>query len=101
MNGTVAALRSEEIAETPAFLLENADRAHELAEDLVRDFGNQIRIEVVGMDTPKGIWLGLRHRVGQGLAVIVDGREVFRDPGDYVGVKGAVSRALVAQSSST
>ena len=96
-NRTVAALKSEELRETPALLLDNANRAHAVADDLFRDFGDRIRIEVVGMDSPKGVWLGLRHRVGSGFAVIVDGREVFRDPNDYAPVKSAVSRALEAR----
>lgn len=94
MNETVAELKAEEIRETPAFLLENAGKAHSIAEDLLRDFGPAIRIEVVGLDTPKGAWLGLRHRFGRGFAVVVDGREVFRDPMDYGSVRGAVGRAL-------
>src|SRR5438552_18207085 len=93
-NRSVADLRDEEWHETPGFVRENADRAHRLAEDLFRDFGDQVRIEVVGLDSPRGVWLCLRHRVGKGFAVIVDGREVFRNPGDYNSVKGAVSRAL-------
>lgn len=100
-NRTVAALRSEEIRETPAFMLENADRAHELAEELVRDFGNRIRIEVVGFDSPRGVWLGLRHRIGRGFAVIVDGRDVFRDAMNYDAVKGAVTRALATRPSTS
>ncbi len=97
MNDTVSALKTEELRETPAFMRENADRAHAIAEDLVRDFGPRIRIEVVGMDSPRGVWLGLRHRIGGGFAVIVDGREVFRDPKDYDSVKGAVSRVLASR----
>jgi hypothetical protein len=93
-NRNVEALRDEEWHETPAFVLKNADRAHRIAEDLFRDFGDRVRIEVVGLDSPRGVWLGLRHRVGKGFAVIVDGRDVFRDPSDYDPVKGAVSRAL-------
>src|SRR5205809_3806882 len=93
-NRNVEALREEEWHETPAFVIENADRAHRIAEDLFRDFGDRVRIEVVGLDSPRGVWLGLRHRVGKGFAVIVDGRDVFRDPSDYDPVKGAVSRAL-------
>ena len=100
-NRTVEALRSEELHETPAFMIENAERAHELAEDLFRDFGNRIRIEVVGLDSPRGVWLGLRHRIGSGFAVIVDGREVFRDPKDHESVKVAVSRALAVRPSPT
>src|SRR2546426_9868677 len=93
----VGALRDEEWRETPGFVLENADRAHRLAEDLFRDFGDRVRIEVVGLDSPRGVWLGLRHRVGTGFAVIVDGRDVFRNPVDYDPVKGAVSRALASR----
>ena len=97
-NRSVEDLRDEEWQETPGFMRENADRAHHLAEDLFRDFGGQVRIEVVGLDSPRGVWLGLRHRVGTGFAVIVDGREVFRNPGDYDPVKDAVSRAVSARS---
>lgn len=94
MNETVAKLRAEELGETPEFMNENAERAHAIAEDLMRDFGGAIRIEVVGLDTPKGVWLGLRHRFGKGFAIVVDGREVFRDADAYQPVREAVARAI-------
>lgn len=94
LNERVAALKSEELDETPSFVRENAERAHAIAESLLRDFGDEIRVEVVGLDTPKGVWLGLRHRFGRGFAIIVDGREVIRTASDYESVKGAVSRAV-------
>jgi hypothetical protein len=81
-------------------MLENAEHAHELAEQLLRDFGSSVRIEVVGLDSPKGVWLGLRHGVSRGFCVIVDGREVFRDPQEYESVKGAVDRAFLAHAPS-
>jgi hypothetical protein len=90
----VEALREEEWHETPAFVIENADRAHRIAEDLFREFGERVRIEVVGLDSPRGVWLGLRHRVGKGFTVIVDGHDVFRDPADSDPVRSAVSKAL-------
>ena len=96
-NRNVEAMREEEWHETPAFVIENADRAHRIAEDLFRDFGDRVRIEVVGFDSPRGVWLGLRHQIGKGFAVIVDGREVFRDPKDSDPIKGAVSRALLTR----
>jgi hypothetical protein len=96
----VEALVAEELRETPAFLIENAERAHGLAEKLFADFGSRVRIEVVGLDSPRGVWLGLRHRVGRGFATIVDGREVFRDPQDYASVRAAVDRAFLAQGRS-
>ncbi len=94
VNAPVEALAREEERETPEFIRENGARAHEIAERLFRDFGDRVRIEVVGLDSPKGIWLGLRHRVGRGFAVVVDGGSVIRDPPDYEPVKAAVSRTM-------
>lgn len=100
MSDTVAALKSEEHDETPGFIRENAVRAHAIAENMIRDFGNAIRIEVVGLDTPKGVWLGLRHRFGKGFAIVVDGREVFRDATAYEPVRQAVARAVGSRRAS-
>lgn len=93
----VRALADEEWEETPVHMRENADRAHALAERLHRDFGAAIEIEVVGLDSPRGLWLGLRHRIGKGFAMIVDGREVVRGPSGYDEVKGPVERAVRAR----
>jgi len=98
-NVSVEALIDEESRETPDLLRENSERAHELAERLVGEFGSRLRIEVVGLESPRGIWLGLRHRVGRGFAVIVDGRDVFRNPDDYTPVRKAVDAALAARGS--
>ena len=96
-NVCVEALIDEERRETPDLLRENSERAHELAERLVGEFGSRLRIEVVGLESPRGIWLGLRHRVGRGFAVIVDARDVFRNPDDYAPVRKAVDAALAAR----
>lgn len=96
-NVTVEALADEERRETPDLLRENSEQAHRLAERLIEDFGSRLRIEVVGLESPRGLWLGIRHRVGRGFAVIVDDREVFRDPQDYGAVRKAVDAALAAR----
>lgn len=93
-HGTVSALQQEELAETPPALAANADRAHTIAEQLFRDFGDRIRLEVVGLDTPRGIWIGMRHRVAKGFAVVVDGKQVVRNPTDYGPVRTMVERAF-------
>ncbi len=99
MQRPVERLSSEEIEETPSFVRENGERAHAFAERLVRDFGAGVRIEVVGLDSPRGVWLGARHRIGRGFAVIVDGRTVVRNPQEYETLRVAVEKAL--QSSIT
>src|SRR2546430_14475589 len=77
-NRNVEALREEEWHETPAFVIENADRAHRIAEDLFRDFGDRVRIEVVGLDSPRGVWLGPRPRLRKRIAGGVDRTEERR-----------------------
>src|SRR3989449_9035398 len=88
-NRNVEALRDEEWQETPAFVLENADRAHRIAEDLFRDFGDRVRIEVVGLDSPRGVWPGLRPRWGKGLRASGGGPAGFRAPASYGRSRGA------------
>ena len=94
---SVEALKEEERRETPTFVRENAERAHGLAEQLIKDYGPRIRIEVVGLDSPRGVWLGIRHGIGKGFAVIVDGKDVFRNSDDYDSVKQAVDSAILAR----
>ncbi len=101
MNRPVETLENEEMEETPSFVRENGERIHTFAEQLFRDFGNEIRIEVIGLDSPRGAWLAMRHRVGKGFAIVVGGRETLRNPSDYSSLKKAVSRALGNPSEAT
>lgn len=101
MNRPVETLENEEMEETPAFVRENGERIHAFAEQLFRDFGNDIRIEVIGLDSPRGAWLAMRHRVGKGFAIVVGGRETLRNPSDYGSLKEAVSRALGSPKAAT
>src|SRR3989475_11776146 len=79
-NRNVEALREEEWHETPAFVIENADRAHRIAEDLFRDFGDRVRIEVVGLDSPRGVWLRPPPATQDAAAATAVGAAEFRHP---------------------
>ncbi len=94
MNRPVETLAEEELDEAPAFVRDNGERAHAIAEQLFRDFGHDVRIEVLGLDSPRGILFAARHRIGSGFAVVVDERSVLRDPQDYDSVRRVVSAAL-------
>ncbi len=94
MNRPVEKLTEEETDETPSFVRENGERAHAWAEQLFRDFGDRVRIEVVGLDSPRGLLLAARHQVGKNFAVVVGKDWVVRDPSDYGAIKDAVSAAL-------
>ena len=97
MNKPVSELSELEHKETPPFMTENGERAHAIAEQLFRDFGNDVRIEVVGLDSFQGFLLGARHRIGRGFAVVVDRTRVVRDPQDYESVKKVGAQALHAR----
>lgn len=101
MNRPVQALSHEEMDDTPAFVRGNGERAHAIAEQLFRDFGPAVRIEVVGLDSPRGLLLAARRRVGKEFTVIVGKDRVLRDPRGYDEVKSTVNEALRAQAPST
>src|SRR5256885_14486863 len=65
-NVSVEALIDEERRQTPDPLRENSERAHELAERLLGDFGSRLPLEVPGLKSPRGTWLGLSSRGGGG-----------------------------------
>ncbi len=94
MNRPVQTLADEEFDEAPPFVRENGERAHAIAEQLFRDFGHEVRIEVLGLDSPRGMLFAARHRIGGGFAVVVDGKSVLREPQDYEAVKKVVAEAI-------
>ncbi len=98
MNKPVNNLTNEEMNDTPSFMRENGERAHAFAEQLFRDFGDDVRIEVVGLDSPRGFLMAARHRVGKEFAVVVGKDRVVRDPKEYAMVKDAVTAALRARA---
>lgn len=67
-------LRSEQLAEYPAHVIENNAKAAVLIAQLLHDYGDRIRPSLVDLMSPRGIWLSLRHRLQSSLSVIVDGR---------------------------
>ena len=98
MNKPVEHLSQEEHADTPRFVQENGERAHAIAEQLFREFGDDVRIEVVGLDSLRGLVLGIRHRIGKGFAIVVGDGQVVRNPEDYGTVRAAVAQALASRS---
>lgn len=51
-------------------------RAVAAVEELLRRFGPRVAPSVVGVTSPRGAWLALRHRLGPGLHAVVRGRRV-------------------------
>jgi hypothetical protein len=66
------------------------DRAAAMAYQLRQEFGPLAIAKPVGLDTLRGLWLSLRHRLRNDLHVVVNGSRVVRGPVDYEIVRKAV-----------
>ncbi len=71
------------------------------AERLFQDFGDTVRIEVVGLDSPRGILLAVRHRVGKDFAAVIGKDRVVRNPDGYETIRAAVFQSLQAVPAGT
>ncbi|MBX5464762.1 MAG: hypothetical protein IRZ26_04320 [Clostridia bacterium] len=68
----------EQLREYPPEVVEEQERAVEVLNALVSEFGPAVEPVTVDAYSPQGLWLSLRHRLGRGPAVIVGGRRVVR-----------------------
>ena len=80
-------LAAEQAREAPAAARSDADGAARLLAAVAGRAGGAIGVRLTPLDSPRGLWLSLRHRLPNGLTVLVDGRRVAADP-------EAVARAL-------
>ncbi len=67
-----------QIAEYPRWMIENYNLLLRIYRDL-SVFDDSIRLEVVGLDSFKGLLLALKYRLNKGVSIIV-GDRVFRGP---------------------
>lgn len=58
------------------------------------DFGDRIIPIAIGLASPSGVWLSLRHRLGRDLAIVLDGRKVVSGEADYEVIKKAIECEL-------
>ncbi len=59
------------------------DRAAEIAYRLKQDFGPLVLAKPVGLDTLRGLWLSLKHRLRNDLYVVVNGKRAVRAWSEY------------------
>lgn len=66
------------------------DRAAEMAYRLKQDFGPLVVAKPVGLDTVRGLWLSLKHRLRNDLHVVINGKRVVRGAAEYEAVRKAI-----------
>lgn len=99
LNEPVRDLSREAMDDTPSFVRQNGERAHAIAEQLFKEFGDSVRIEILGLDSPRGVLFAARHRLGKEFTVVVGRDRVLRDPESYGAVRSSVADALRERAS--
>lgn len=84
----------EQMSEYPPDILENQRVVESLFERLLEDFPRGIAIEVVGLDTFRGMYYSWKHRVRGNFAIVVDDDRRFGRDVSYDALKAAVQDAL-------
>ncbi len=87
----------EQMSEYPPHILENQRVVEGFFNHLLEDFPRGIAIEVVGLDTLRGMRLKWRQRVKGDFAILVDDRARFGRDVPYEELKSVVAEALGAR----
>jgi hypothetical protein len=86
--------RAEQMQDYPPAVLKNQEEAVEIFNRLLAEFGWRVLPITVGTMSWRGFWLSLKHRLGQDLAIVVEGRRVVLAADGYHSVRLAVAEAL-------
>lgn len=85
---------AEQLSEYPPEVMEIQDRASQLYAWLMRDFDKGILPIAVGLTSPRGLWLSLRHQLGRDLNLVINGHRVLSGDMDYEIIKQAIQDEL-------
>ncbi len=73
-------LQREQAAEATDAARSDSDIAYRIASAAFGRYGQAVRVRLTPVDSPRGIWLTLRHGLGGGLQVLVNGRKTAPEP---------------------
>jgi len=90
-------VHSEQLSEYPAETTETLRRVSELAQKVVENFPASVELRVTDLASPLGLLRNLRHRVGAGPAVLINGRKVFEKLPDYDSLRVELLKAGAEQ----
>jgi len=67
-----------------------------LCDRLLQDFGDQIYPQSVLLTSGRGLWLSLRHRLGNELSLVINGKRTVPADAAYEVIKAAIQEELTA-----
>jgi hypothetical protein len=77
-------LEREQQGEATPAARADSDLAYRIAAAAFGRYGADVRVRLTPIDSPRGMWLTLRHRLGGGLQVLVNGRKTAAEPDQVV-----------------
>jgi hypothetical protein len=87
-------LLAEQLKDYPPDVLDAQNRAIEIYARLMRDYGDRIDLVAVGWMSLRGLWLSLRHRLGNEFSIVINGRKVIRGDSNYEAIREAIEEEL-------
>jgi len=90
-------VHSEQLNEYPAEITETLRIISELARRVVEDFPASVELRVIDLASSLGLLKSLRHRVGSGPAVLINGRKAFEKLPDYNSLRVELLKAGAEQ----
>lgn len=96
----VVGIRSfdQQLQEYPERIRKNQERIAQIFESIVSDFPGRLLVKVVNPTSARGLWLTLKHRVKDGLWLVVEGRRVLDAYSEYASIKREVASEVALKA---
>lgn len=78
---------SSQLEEYPADVRELYFKVSNLVQNIWRDFGNKVSIQVIDKASMPGLWKVIRYRIKQTPVFIINGRKIFETTPSYEELK--------------
>ena len=87
-------LDADQLRDYPPDLVSRHAEAAQLFTELLTEFQGRVAVIVTGLMSPRGLWLALRHRLGMGVTLFLEGRRLAIALDDRQAIRRAVAREL-------
>lgn len=96
----VVGIRSfdQQMQEYPEHIRRNQERIVRIFESMVNDFPGRVLVKVINPTSARGLWLSLKHRVRDGLWLVLEGRRVLDAYSEYSSIKREMASEMALKS---
>ncbi len=88
----------QQLQEYPEHIKRNQERIVKIFESMVNDFPNKVLVKVINPTSIRGLWLAIKHRVGDGLWLVLEGRRVLDAYSEYSTIKQEMTSEMALKT---